>query len=48
MLTLPVVDRDRRPNMTFIRYLEWYDYFLGSFSGDKDSVALALPVLLAR
>jgi 3'-phosphoadenosine 5'-phosphosulfate sulfotransferase (PAPS reductase)/FAD synthetase len=42
MLTLPVVERDRRPNTTFIRDLDWYDYFLVSFSGGKDSVALAL------
>ncbi len=42
MLTLPVVDRDRRPNTTVIRDLEWYDYFLVSFSGGKDSIALAL------
>src|SRR5262245_37795968 len=42
MIALPVVRKDRRPNTTTIRDLGWYDYFLVSFSGGKDSVALAL------
>jgi 3'-phosphoadenosine 5'-phosphosulfate sulfotransferase (PAPS reductase)/FAD synthetase len=44
-LALAVVDLDRRPNTTFIRPLEWYDYLLVSFSGGKDSVALVLSLL---
>ena len=45
MIALPVVDRERRPNTTAIRDLDWYDYCLVSFSGGKDSVALALGLL---
>ena len=45
MIALPVVEKDRRPNTTTIRDLNWYDYFLVSFSGGKDSVALALGLL---
>jgi 3'-phosphoadenosine 5'-phosphosulfate sulfotransferase (PAPS reductase)/FAD synthetase len=44
MIALPVVGKDRRPNTTTIRDLDWYDYFLVSFSGGKDSVALALSL----
>jgi hypothetical protein len=42
MLALPVVDRERRPNTTAIRDLDWYNWFLVNFSGGKESVALAL------
>jgi 3'-phosphoadenosine 5'-phosphosulfate sulfotransferase (PAPS reductase)/FAD synthetase len=45
MIALPVVDKARRPNTTTIRDLGWYDYFLVSFSGGKDSIALALGLL---
>lgn len=45
MIALPVVDRERRPNTTTIRDLDWYDYCLVSFSGGKDSIALALSLL---
>ncbi len=45
MIALPLVDKDRRPNTTTIRDLGWYDYCLVSFSGGKDSVALALGLL---
>jgi 3'-phosphoadenosine 5'-phosphosulfate sulfotransferase (PAPS reductase)/FAD synthetase len=45
MIALPVVDKDRRPNTTTIRDLGWYDYCLVSFSGGKDSIALALSLL---
>jgi 3'-phosphoadenosine 5'-phosphosulfate sulfotransferase (PAPS reductase)/FAD synthetase len=45
MVALPLVDRDRRPNTTTIRDLDWYDHFLVSFSGGKDSIALALGLL---
>ena len=45
MVALPVVDKDRRPNTTTIRDLDWYDHFLVSFSGGKDSIALALGLL---
>jgi 3'-phosphoadenosine 5'-phosphosulfate sulfotransferase (PAPS reductase)/FAD synthetase len=45
MIELAIVDQDRRPNTTTIRDLDWYDYFLVSFSGGKDSVALALGLL---
>jgi len=45
MIALLVVDKDRRPNTTTIRDLDWYDYFLVSFSGGKDSIALALGLL---
>ena len=41
--SLPVVDKGRRSNTT-IRDLGWYDYFLVSFSGGKDSIALALSL----
>ena len=44
MIALPIVDKDRRPNTTAIRDLGWYDYFLVSFSGGKDSIALALSL----
>jgi 3'-phosphoadenosine 5'-phosphosulfate sulfotransferase (PAPS reductase)/FAD synthetase len=42
MIALPLVDKGRRPNTTTIRDPDWYDYFLVSFSGGKDSIALAL------
>jgi hypothetical protein len=42
MFALPIVGKDPRPNTTTIRDLGWYDYCLVSFSGGKDSVALAL------
>jgi 3'-phosphoadenosine 5'-phosphosulfate sulfotransferase (PAPS reductase)/FAD synthetase len=45
MVALPVVDRERRPNTTTIRDLDWYDSCLVSFSGGKDSIALALSLL---
>ena len=45
MFALPIVDKARRPNTTTIRDLDWYDYFLLSFSGGKDSIALALSLL---
>jgi diphthamide synthase (EF-2-diphthine--ammonia ligase) len=45
MIALPVADKDRRPNTTTIRDLGWYDYCLVSFSGGKDSIALALGLL---
>jgi len=45
MIALPLVDKERRPNTTTIRDLGWYDYFLVSFSGGKDSIALALGLL---
>jgi 3'-phosphoadenosine 5'-phosphosulfate sulfotransferase (PAPS reductase)/FAD synthetase len=45
MMALPVVDKARRPNTATIRDLDWYDYFLVSFSGGKDSLALALGLL---
>jgi 3'-phosphoadenosine 5'-phosphosulfate sulfotransferase (PAPS reductase)/FAD synthetase len=45
MIALPTIENDRRPNTTIIRDLGWYDYFLVSFSGGKDSVALALSLL---
>src|SRR5579884_4502752 len=45
MIALPLVDRDRRPSTTTVRDLDWYDYCLVSFSGGKDSVALALGLL---
>ena len=45
MFALPIVDKARRPNTTTIRDLDWYDYFLVSFSGGKDSIALALSLL---
>jgi 3'-phosphoadenosine 5'-phosphosulfate sulfotransferase (PAPS reductase)/FAD synthetase len=45
MIALPVVDKVRRPNTTTIRDLGWYDWFLVSFSGGKDSIALALSLL---
>jgi hypothetical protein len=41
-MTLPVVDRGRRPDTTTIRGLGWYDYLLVSFPGGKDSAALVL------
>jgi 3'-phosphoadenosine 5'-phosphosulfate sulfotransferase (PAPS reductase)/FAD synthetase len=44
MIALPVVAKDRRPNTTTVQDLDWYDYFLVSFSGGKDSVALALSL----
>src|SRR5262245_5653873 len=44
MMPLLLVDRERRPNTTIIRDLGWYDYCLVSFSGGKDSVALALSL----
>src|SRR5262249_45121574 len=44
MIALPIVAKDRRQNTTTIRDLDWYDYFLVSFSGGKDSVALALSL----
>ena len=43
-IELPLVNK-RRPNTTTIRDLDWYDYFLVSFSGGKDSIALALCLL---
>jgi tRNA(Ile)-lysidine synthase TilS/MesJ len=43
--SLPVVDKERRPNTTTIRDLGWYDYLLVSFSGGKDSIAVALGLL---
>ncbi len=45
MIALLVVDKARRPNTTTIRDLDWYDYFMVSFSGGKDSIALALGLL---
>jgi 3'-phosphoadenosine 5'-phosphosulfate sulfotransferase (PAPS reductase)/FAD synthetase len=42
MIALPIVAKDRRPNTTTIRHLDWYEYLLVSFSGGKDSIALAL------
>lgn len=45
MIALPVVESDRRPNTTAIRDLDWYDFILVSFSGGKDSCALALGLL---
>ncbi len=45
MIALPIVDKARRPNTTIIRDLDWYDYFLVSFSGGKDSIASALSLL---
>jgi 3'-phosphoadenosine 5'-phosphosulfate sulfotransferase (PAPS reductase)/FAD synthetase len=45
MIALPTVENDRRPNTTTIRDLDWYDWFLVSFSGGKDSIALALSLL---
>jgi 3'-phosphoadenosine 5'-phosphosulfate sulfotransferase (PAPS reductase)/FAD synthetase len=44
MVALLTVENDRRPNTTTIRDLGWYDYILVSFSGGKDSVALALSL----
>lgn len=41
----PVVER--RPDTSFVRYLDWYDHFIVSFSGGKDSLALALQLLRA-
>ena len=43
-MTLPLVDGDRRPDTTTVRDLDWCDYFLVSFSGGKDSIALALSL----
>src|SRR5262245_40274424 len=43
--SLTLVEPDRRPNTTTIRPLDWYDRFLVSFSGGKDSTALALGLL---
>lgn len=43
--SLTVIEPDRRPNTTAIHDLDWYDHFLVSFSGGKDSVALALELL---
>jgi 3'-phosphoadenosine 5'-phosphosulfate sulfotransferase (PAPS reductase)/FAD synthetase len=45
MIALPIAEKDRRPNTAAIRDLDWYDWFLVSFSGGKDSVALALGLL---
>jgi 3'-phosphoadenosine 5'-phosphosulfate sulfotransferase (PAPS reductase)/FAD synthetase len=45
MMALTTVDASRRPNTTTIRDLDWYDWFLVSFSGGKDSVALVLGLL---
>jgi hypothetical protein len=45
MIALPVVDKGRRPNTATVRDLDWYDYILVSFSGGKDSIALALGLL---
>ena len=45
MYALPTLQTDRRPNTTRIRDLDWYDYYLVSFSGGKDSIALALSLL---
>ena len=45
MIALPLADKERRSNTTTIRDLDWYDYFLVSFSGGKDSIALALGLL---
>jgi hypothetical protein len=45
MISLTVIDKDRRPNTTTIRDLDWYDHILVSFSGGKDSIALALGLL---
>jgi 3'-phosphoadenosine 5'-phosphosulfate sulfotransferase (PAPS reductase)/FAD synthetase len=45
MIALPVVDKARRPNTTTIHDLDWYDWFLVSFSGGKDSIAVALSLL---
>jgi hypothetical protein len=45
MIALPVVAKDRSPNTTTIHHLDWYDYCLVSFSGGKDSIALALGLL---
>jgi hypothetical protein len=44
MIALPVIDKDRRPNTTTIRDLDWYDCLV-SLSGGKDSIALALGLL---
>lgn len=44
MIALPFVDSERRPNTTTVRDLDWYDYILVSFSGGKDSIALALSL----
>jgi hypothetical protein len=45
MIALHIVDKDRSPNTTTIRHLDWYDYVPVSFSGGKDSCALALGLL---
>ena len=41
---LPLLN-ERRPNTTTVRDLDWYDFFLVSFSGGKDSIALVLSLL---
>ncbi len=45
MIALPLADKERRSNTTVIRDLDWCDYCLVSFSGGKDSIALALSLL---
>lgn len=45
MTALTVIAPDRRPDTTTIKPLDWYDYILVSFSGGKDSIALALGLL---
>ncbi len=46
-MPLPIAPPERRPNTTAIRPLDWYEHYLVSFSGGKDSVALALGLLRA-
>lgn len=45
MTTLPLIDAVRRPDTTTLLPLDEYDYIIVSFSGGKDSVALALHLL---
>ena len=40
---MAIVD-ERRPNTTTVPDLDWYDFILVSFSGGKDSIALALSL----
>jgi 3'-phosphoadenosine 5'-phosphosulfate sulfotransferase (PAPS reductase)/FAD synthetase len=42
-LSLPFVD-ERRPDTTTIQDLDWYTDYIDSFSGGKDSLALALAL----
>lgn len=43
MISLPVAV-ERRPDTTKIQDLSWYDHIVVSFSGGKDSIALALAL----